>query len=72
MSAILDLPEARRQVVRLSVEKIAVSNEALDRENAALYPEAGVKEYWIVLGARQQVEAYRFPVVTASFLPRGS
>lgn len=41
--------------------EVAVSIEALDRANAALYAEAGVKEYWIVLGARRQVEVYRRP-----------
>ena len=34
---------------------------ALDRENASLYAEAGVKEYWIVLGERREVEVYREP-----------
>ena len=33
----------------------------LDRENAGLYAEAGVAEYWIVLGAERQVEVYRQP-----------
>jgi Uma2 family endonuclease len=32
------------------VVEVAVSKPELDRENAALYAEAGVKEYWIVLG----------------------
>ena len=40
---------------------IAVTSVALDRENASLYAEAGVKEYWIVLGADKQVEVYRRP-----------
>src|SRR5437016_1542026 len=31
------------------VIEVAVSSPALDRENASLYAEAGVKEYWIVL-----------------------
>ena len=43
------------------VIEVAVSSEALDRATAALYAEAGVKEYWIVLAMRQQVEVYRHP-----------
>jgi Uma2 family endonuclease len=43
------------------VVEVAVSSPALDRENAALYAEAGVKEYWIVLGAERRVEVYRRP-----------
>ena len=43
------------------VIEVAVSSEALDREMAALYAEAGVREYWIVLAARGQVEVYRRP-----------
>ena len=43
------------------VIEVAVSSAALDRENAWLYAEAGVKEYWIVLGEAQQVEIYRKP-----------
>ena len=37
----------------------AVSSVELDRENASLYAEAGVPEYWIVLGTERQVEVYR-------------
>ena len=43
------------------VVEVAVSSAALDRENASLYAEAGVKEYWIVLGERREVEVYREP-----------
>ena len=43
------------------VVEVAVSSAALDRENASLYAEAGVAEYWIVLGAERQVEVYRQP-----------
>lgn len=43
------------------VIEVAVSSPVLDRENAALYAEAGVKEYWIVLGAERQIEVYRRP-----------
>ena len=43
------------------VIEVAVSSPALDRENAALYAEARVTEYWIVLGEQRQVEVYRQP-----------
>jgi Uma2 family endonuclease len=43
------------------VVEIAVSSPALDRENATLYAEAGVKEYWIILGSERRVEVYRRP-----------
>lgn len=43
------------------VVEIAVSSAALDRENASLYAEAGIEEYWIVLPRRRQVEVYREP-----------
>jgi Uma2 family endonuclease len=43
------------------VVEVAVSSPALDWENAALYAEAGVKEYWIVLGRERRVEVYRQP-----------
>ena len=41
------------------VVEVAVSSASLDRENASLYAEAGVPEYWIVLGGEQQIEVYR-------------
>ena len=40
---------------------MAVSRVAPDRENAAVYAEAGVLEYWVVLTEREQVEVYRRP-----------
>ena len=43
------------------VVEVAVSSAALDRENASLYAEAGVKEYWIILAAERRVEIYRRP-----------
>jgi Uma2 family endonuclease len=43
------------------VVEVAVSSPVLDRENASLYAEAGIKEYWIVLGTERQVELYRGP-----------
>ena len=44
------------------VVEVAVSSVAPDRENASLYAEAGVTEYWIVLAEAQQVEVYRRPM----------
>ena len=43
------------------VVEVAVSSVAPDRENASLYAEAGVAEYWIVLGEAAAVEVYRRP-----------
>jgi Uma2 family endonuclease len=43
------------------VVEVAITSVALDRANASLYAEAGVKEYWIVLGAERQLEVYRRP-----------
>ena len=43
------------------VIEVAVSSPALDRENASLYAEAGVKEYSIVLATEQRIEVYRRP-----------
>ena len=43
------------------VIEVAVSSVSLDRENAHLYAEAGVDEYWIVLPKQRQVEVYREP-----------
>ena len=45
---------------RLIIE-IAVSSEALDREKAAIYAEAGVEEYWIVLPDRAVIERFTLP-----------
>ena len=55
-----DLFEAHPTTAALVIE-VAVSNPALDRENASLYAEAGVGEYWIVLGQDRHVEVYRQP-----------
>ena len=43
------------------VIEVAVSSPVLDREMVSLYAEAGVKEYWIVLGTTRQIEVYRRP-----------
>jgi Uma2 family endonuclease len=55
-----DFREAHPSTAELVIE-IAVSSAALDRENASLYAEAGVAEYWIVLGLEAKVEIYRTP-----------
>ena len=44
------------------VIEVAVFSASLDRENASLYAEAGVKEYWIVLAEPRQIEVYQNPV----------
>jgi Uma2 family endonuclease len=55
-----DFASAHPNTAELAVE-VAVSSPALDRENASLYAEAGVKEYWIVLGMERKIEVYRHP-----------
>ena len=55
-----DFASAHPATAELVVE-VAVSSAALDRENASLYAEAGVKEYWIILGNERSVEVYRTP-----------
>lgn len=56
-----DFFESHPTTAELVIE-VAVSSPALDRENASLYAEAGVSEYWIVLGNERRVEVYRHPV----------
>jgi Uma2 family endonuclease len=55
-----DFAKAHPATAELVVE-ISVSSAALDRENASLYAEAGVREYWIILAQARQVEVYRRP-----------
>jgi len=55
-----DFSSAHPTTAELVIE-VAVSSPALDRENASLYAEANVKEYWIVLGPEKKVEVYRRP-----------
>jgi len=43
------------------VIEVTLTNPALDQENASLYAEASVKEYWILLGKERRVEVYRRP-----------
>ena len=53
--------KTKRPTSALLVIEVAVSSAVLDRANAALYAEAGVEEYWIVLGRERRVEVYRRP-----------
>ena len=53
--------ETRHPATAELVVEVAISSVAPDRQNASLYAEAGVTEYWIVLGAEEQVEVYRQP-----------
>jgi Uma2 family endonuclease len=55
-----DFAERHPSTAELVVE-IAITSIALDREKAAIYAEAGVAEYWIVLPAERRVEVYRRP-----------
>jgi Uma2 family endonuclease len=43
------------------VIEIAISSTGLDREKVAIYAEAGVEEYWIMLPIERKVEVYRRP-----------
>jgi Uma2 family endonuclease len=43
------------------VVEIAVSSLEIDRVKAAIYAEAGVREYWIVCPEEKRVEVYRQP-----------
>jgi len=55
-----DFFQAHPTTAELVIE-VAVSSPTLDRENASLYAEAGVKEYWIVLGTERRLEMYGLP-----------
>lgn len=55
-----EFDKAHPSTAELVIE-VATTNPALDRENASLYAEAQVKEYWIVLGKERQVDIYRRP-----------
>ncbi len=44
------------------VIEVAVSSETLDREKGAIYAEAGIPEYWLVLPDRQVIERFSAPV----------
>jgi Uma2 family endonuclease len=43
------------------VIEVAVTSLVDDREMAPIYAEAGVKEYWIVVPEKRQIEVYRQP-----------
>lgn len=45
----------------LLVIEVSISSLELDREKAALYAEARIPEYWIVVGEQQVVEVYTAP-----------
>ncbi len=53
--------QAKHPTAAELVVEVAVCSAALDRQNASLYAEAGVPEYWIVLGMEKQIEVYRQP-----------
>jgi Uma2 family endonuclease len=55
-----DFSAAHPRTAELVIE-VSVSSAALDRANASLYAEAGVKEYWIVLAASRTIDVYRHP-----------
>lgn len=55
-----DFKHAHPRTARLVVE-VAVTTQAMDREKAALYAEAGVDEYWLVDHAARKVEVYTQP-----------
>jgi Uma2 family endonuclease len=43
------------------VVEVAVTSEELDREKIAIYAEAGVQEYWLVLAHERAVEIHTSP-----------
>jgi Uma2 family endonuclease len=47
------------------VVEVAVTSLTIDRLKAAIYAEAGVAEYWIVVPDKKQVEVFRQPVAGA-------
>jgi Uma2 family endonuclease len=51
------------QAARLVIE-VAVASLELDREKAAVYAQAGVGEYWIVILERRQLEIYTQPTTS--------
>ena len=46
----------------LLLVEVSVSSLALDRMKAAIYAEAGIPEYWIVLAEREMIEVHTGPV----------
>ena len=45
----------------LLVAEVAVSSEEVDREKIAIYAEAGVAEFWLVLPLASTIEIYARP-----------
>ena len=52
---------ARNATTAAIVIEIAITSASEDRALAALYAEAGVEEYWIVLPRERKIEVYRHP-----------
>ena len=52
-----DYASGHPQTAELVIE-IAVSSAEIDRRKAAIYAEAGVREYWIVLPETRQIEVH--------------
>lgn len=44
------------------VVEVAVSSIAIDHRKLAIYAEAGVREYWIILPEESRAEIYREPI----------
>ncbi len=55
-----DFDSAHPKSAELVIE-VTVGSAALDRENASLYAENCVTEYWIVLGEEQRIKVYHQP-----------
>jgi Uma2 family endonuclease len=58
--SLTDYRTAHPQTALLVVE-VAVSTEDTDRLKAAIYAEAGIPEYWLVLAEKGQVEIFTHP-----------
>ncbi|RYD34224.1 MAG: Uma2 family endonuclease [Verrucomicrobiaceae bacterium] len=56
-----DLYAVHHPRTALLVIEVAISSESLDREKAAIYAEAKVGEYWIVMPERRTVERFTHP-----------
>ena len=58
---IKDYDYIRLTTARLVIE-VSVSSLALDRMKAAIYAEAGIPEYWVVLAEKETIEVHTGPV----------
>ena len=56
-----DFREAHPVTAELVIE-VAINTKDYDRDKAAAYASAGVKEFWIVVVPEQTIEIYRHPV----------